>query len=215
MISVRLAILGFLLLATTVTVPAGGWAVTTIENLPDYAVAGTPWPMRFAIRQHGGAPTAGLTVVVAAMNGGVRETVTARPGARPGRYEADLAFPSSGLWTVSINAGWAPAVIEMPVIAPGQPAPAVSDTERGARQFVASGCVSCHRHDAVTWSGMATDLGPVLTDRRYPAEFLSAWLENPPCAAGRLCMPKLDLSAREVGVLTAFLNRAPATVAAR
>jgi hypothetical protein len=189
--------------------------VTTIENLPDHVVAGTPWPMRFAVRQHGAAPTAGLTVVVTSTNGDARMTATARPGPRAGRYEADLAFPSAGLWTVSIDAGWAPAAIEMPVIAPGQPAPAVSDAERGARQFIASGCVSCHSHKAVTWSGMATDLGPALTDRRYPAEFLSAWLENPPCVAGRPCMPKLELSAREIGVLTAFLNRAPVKVAAR
>jgi hypothetical protein len=225
MTKVRLALLGCLLLGATASVPAGGWAVTTIENLPDYVVAGAPWRMRLAVRQHGAAPTSGLTVVVTAakedkarvgaLNAGEQVSVTAKPGALAGRYEADLAFPSAGNWTITIQTGWAPASIDMPVLAPGQPEPAFSETERGARQFVASGCVSCHRHDAVAWSGQSVDVGPALTDRRYPAEFLSAWIQNPVCVAGRPCMPKLDLSPREIGALTAFLNRPPAKVAAR
>ena len=31
----------------------GGWAVLTVENLPDQLIAGKPYNLTFSIRQHG------------------------------------------------------------------------------------------------------------------------------------------------------------------
>lgn len=31
----------------------GGWAVVTVEDIPEYAVAGRPFDLTFTVRQHG------------------------------------------------------------------------------------------------------------------------------------------------------------------
>ena len=35
---------------------AGGWAVVTVEQLPDYVEAGKPLTLTFMVRQHGVTP---------------------------------------------------------------------------------------------------------------------------------------------------------------
>jgi hypothetical protein len=48
------ALLGSALVLTTVAAAGmGGWAVVTVENSPDYLVAGKPAELTFTVRQHG------------------------------------------------------------------------------------------------------------------------------------------------------------------
>ena len=58
----------------------GGWAVITVEDLPDYAVAGKPLTLSFMVRQHG------MTVLTS-----LRPSVTAKAG------EAEVAANATGL----------------------------------------------------------------------------------------------------------------------
>src|SRR5262249_22564453 len=45
---------------------AGGWAVVTLNDFPDYAVAGKPLNIIFAVRQHGQTLLSGLQPTVSA-----------------------------------------------------------------------------------------------------------------------------------------------------
>ena len=48
----------------------GGWAVTTVENLPDQLVAGTPYNLTFSVKQHGVDLMADLSPYVELKSGG-------------------------------------------------------------------------------------------------------------------------------------------------
>jgi mono/diheme cytochrome c family protein len=87
------------------------------------------------------------------------------------------------------------------------PTPAVAQTDRGRRLFVAKGCVTCHRHGDV--ESETIEVGPELTGRRYPADYLSRFLANPEARTGRAepgQMPNLRLKTPEIAALVAFLN---------
>jgi hypothetical protein len=213
-----LAIAGGLLLLTA-TLPAGGWAVSTVEHVPDYAVAGTPLRLTFAIRQHGVTPATGLDARVEGVFGSRLVSAKAEPATHPGRYSATITMPSAGDWTMAVGA-WSPSTtfrwgetrFTLPVIEPGRIPPPVDGAHRGARLFAAKGCVSCHRHEAVTAASMS--IGPALTGRAYPPEVLGAWLEaDRACTVGWACMPVFDLTSAEIAALAAFFH-APAPVRA-
>ena len=47
-----------LLMVAAISIPAaaftfGGWAVTTVEDVPEYAIAGQPFDITYSVRQHG------------------------------------------------------------------------------------------------------------------------------------------------------------------
>jgi hypothetical protein len=54
------------------------------------------------------------------------------------------------------------------------------------------------------------NVGPALTGRRYPADYLAKFLADPPIAsprqAGSLGMPNLQLKQPEIAALVAFIN---------
>ena len=87
--------------------------------------------------------------------------------------------------------------------------PRFSEVERGRRLFAAQGCVTCHVHRAVEITGQMSTVGPELTDRRLPAEYLARFLANPsikPETPGKMRMPNLDLREKEITPLVAFLT---------
>ena len=53
-------------LVLVAAVHAGGWAIVTLRDLPQYAIAGTPLQLTFMVRQHGVSPMGGLAPEVAA-----------------------------------------------------------------------------------------------------------------------------------------------------
>src|SRR5947199_50889 len=73
--------------------------------------------------------------------------------------------------------------------------------------FVAKGCVTCHVHGDIEGSGTVA-VGPELTGRRWPAEYLKLFLANPAIAprSGTFRMPDLGLKPQEIAALAAFLN---------
>jgi len=97
-----------LILTLTFTIPAfaGGWAVITLDELPNGVIAGEPLEIGFIVRQHGVTPMAGLDPVISARLPGLAETVTAKAKAdgKVGHYVATLTLPQAGEWEWTIQA---------------------------------------------------------------------------------------------------------------
>jgi mono/diheme cytochrome c family protein len=95
---------------------AGGWAVVTLDSIPDGMQAGVPRLIGFMVRQHGATPLAGLTPVVEARStegGSIR--VEGEDSGPPGHYAAALTLPSPGRWTWGIR-GFGDALQPMPAL---------------------------------------------------------------------------------------------------
>lgn len=184
---------------------AGGWAVITVDDLPDYAVAGRPLQLTFTVRQHGVTPLEKLRASVSAASGRTQSTGTVRPGTVRGQYVASLMLPRTGNWAITIRSGFGNSDVTLPPIPAVDAAVAavpvsMSDTERGQRLFVAKGCVTCHQ---------VVRVGPSLDGRRFEAGYLAGFLANPKRPTptpGQPAMPNLGLRQREIASLVAFLN---------
>ena len=193
---------------------AGGWAVVTVRDHPDHAIAGQPLDLAYAVRQHGMRLVPGLRGRVVARAGGLAAAADAAPTSTDGHYVARLTLPRSGDWTITIHSGFGDSkvgLLPLRAAASGSRAlPAPSDAERGQRLFVAKGCVTCHFHagSGVAGEAWTAAVGPELTDRRFPADYLARFLADPsikpPTTAAR--MPDLDLAPREIAALVAFIN---------
>ena len=66
-----LVLLGCALALTTAAV-MGGWAVVTVENAPEYLVAGKPLDIDFTVRQHGFTLRSDLKPTIEAWSGSRR-----------------------------------------------------------------------------------------------------------------------------------------------
>jgi mono/diheme cytochrome c family protein len=202
---------------------AGGWAVITVDELPDYVVAGEPVTLAYTVRQHGVTPLGGLTsgqVIARAGDLPVRAAPT--PQRETGRSAATLTLPRAGAWVITIESGFndrRTTLLPLPAIASRTAAhPPLTAAERGRRLFVAKGCGTCHMRGEL---GGEIDVGPALTGKQYPSTDLAKFLADPtnsPAAmarpAGARRMPNLQLYPAEIAALVAFIN-APANAAGR
>jgi len=196
---------GATLLALVATLQAGGWAIVTVRNLPEYAVAGKPFQLEFTVRGHGIEPLGELEPKLTATSGESVVKASAVASKKKGEYAANLTLPRPGVWTIEITGTIDdPTLPGLVVIAPGTPAPVpMSQSALGERLFVSKGCIGCHQ-DGV---------GPELTGRRFPETYLKSLLADPRSAFASLDaertwrMPNLELSKSEISALTAFINR--------
>jgi len=210
-----------LLLLTTAGFPTtsrhlGGWAVVTVDDLPDYVVAGQSVRLSFVVRQHGMTPLSDLRPSVEAKLGNANVSVSAMPDTGAGRYVAKLTLSRPGDWMVTIHSGFRGSETTLPpirTVSAGTSAPRVlSDVERGRRLFISKGCFMCHVNTEVT-SAPSVRVGPDLTGRRYPAEPLAKFLAHPESMqltqlsrTGPFRMPNLGLKEREIASLVAMIN---------
>jgi hypothetical protein len=196
---------------------AGGWAIITVRDLPDYAVSGRPVSLTFTVRQHGMTPLVGLKPNVRATASGHPDlSSSAAPTGKSGEYSAALTFRQAGAWTIRIDSGFnanETTLLPLNVIDAGSPPPApLSPAARGEHLFVAKGCIGCHRHQQVA-AGTLVSAGPDLTGKWFPPDRLRGFLANPGQALKRSAtleygqMPNLDLEVPELDVLVAFINR--------
>jgi mono/diheme cytochrome c family protein len=196
--------------------PLGGWAIVTVDDLPDYVVAGKPVRLSFVVRQHGMTPLDGLEPGVQAKSGGVDVSVKAVPDHGTGRYAATLNLSRPGDWTVTINSGFggrSTTLLPLQAIAQDAAPPrALSEVERGRRLFLAKGCFTCHVNTEVT-RAPSLSIGPELTGRRYPADILARFLAHPESVqltqlprTSPFRMPNLGLKDQEVASLVAMIN---------
>jgi cytochrome c2 len=183
---------------------AGGWAVITVDDLPDTVEAGKPVALTYTVRQHGVEPLDRLRGGIEATSGRATARGTVTEGKQRGRYTASLALPTAGEWTVTIKSGFGNSnVTLLPITVVGTGASltrTVSDSDRGERLFVAKGCVTCH---------VQIQVGPKLDGKRFDAAYLTGYLANPtPPLPGKPAMPNLGLEKREIASLVAYLNSA-------
>ena len=206
------------MLLTLLAVHFGGWAVITVEDLPDQVAVGQPVSLTFAVRQHGRTLLSGLSPRVEAKGGGQTVRAAAATATGTGRYTASLTLPNAGAWTITVYSGFGNSnltLMPLPAVNPGRAASEPALATRGQRLFVAKGCLTCHVHDAVPASG-AVKVGPDLSGRRYASEYLQRFLADPSIAttrAGGEEMPNLNLAPREIAALAAFINGERATQA--
>lgn len=209
-------------LTSTLAVAAGGWAVITLDDLPDAVTAGRPITLTFTVRQHGRTPLDNLhpSIEAAPPSGGDHVRADAVPAGGTGRYRSTLTLPDTGSWRLTINSGFGPSHVDLDpisVMAPGQVAPAAAAAQRGRRLFVAKGCVTCHLHGDVPGSGVV-QVGPELTTLRVPPDFLGQFLADPsilpPAQGSTVGMPNLGLKPAEITALVAFLDATSETARA-
>ena len=100
--------LGFVAVFALVTAAyAGGWAIITVNQLPEYAVAGQPLTLTFSVRQHGKTLLSELhPTIQTAAPGGRTIKVAAMRTASPGEYSARLTAPEPGEWKITIVSGF-------------------------------------------------------------------------------------------------------------
>jgi hypothetical protein len=196
------------------TVYAGGWAVVTVRDLPEFAVAGKPLNLTFMVRQHGVSPLDGVKPTVTAKSGADTVKASAVATKTTGEYRATLVLPHPGNWTLQIDNGLHDSSLpDMTVITSGSPAPPpLSQVALGERLFVSKGCIGCHINREIQAKNVV-DMGPDLTGKRFPEAYLKSFLADPQAAlrgkAGpeRGEMPNLGLAKSEIATLTAFINR--------
>jgi mono/diheme cytochrome c family protein len=98
------------LLAIGAVLPAfaGGWAVVTLDSLPEDVVSGDSITIGFTVRQHGITPISDLdpSPQVTAENVETGEVIqsTAAPDGGRGHYSANLTLPTPGEWEWEIRA---------------------------------------------------------------------------------------------------------------
>jgi hypothetical protein len=199
---------GLLLLLSGVAL-AGGWAIITLNEFPDYAVAGKPLNLTFWVRQHGVTLLPGLQPKVqATTTSGLQAKATVKPTSNHGEYTTSLVLPQPGEWTVTIASGFNDSNVKLPalkVIEAGAAAPAAfSPATRGVRLFASKGCIGCHRHIEVN-PERVTDAKFDLTGKRFPQDYLKRFLADPSIKPAE--MPNLKLKDDEIEALAAFINK--------
>ena len=211
---IALLVAGFGSLLLVATVYAGGWAVTTVRDFPEYAIAGKPLQLTFMVRQHGVTPYEGLTPMLTAKSGSETAKAPAGKTKTAGEYTAALVLPHPGQWIIRIEGVVIdPTLPVLTVIAPGSPRPSpLSQVTLAERLFVTKGCLGCHMNEEVE-PNRRGGIGPDLTGKRFPEAYLKSFLANPQAALGRTAesdygdMPNLGLTKSEIETLTAFINR--------
>src|SRR4051812_32995002 len=91
-------------LAVAFPFAVGGWAVITVDDVPDHLVVGQPVTVGFYVRQHGQRLVPDLATSITVKSSGGTQTVRARAVAGDvGHYTATFTPTAAGLWTVSAN----------------------------------------------------------------------------------------------------------------
>ena len=225
---VRRSLIGMFIGAVALVAPAvhaGGWAVVTLDTLPDTFTAGVPVQMSFMVRQHGVTPLEGLSPTVEATSNGRTVRFAALPAGTVGRYAATVTLPHPGDWRLTVHSGFITSrltLLPVTVIAARTdgPAsgPALSAADRGRQLFVAKGCVTCHQNGLRTGS-TETNMAGSLIAGKYRPEYLSRALADPasliPRTGSSFRMPNLGLAPAEIASLVAFINSPASTAAAR
>lgn len=202
----------------------GGWAVVTVQDLPEYFVAGGSYTIEFKVRQHGrhllndldpelivstSAPRFGGLVDGANEQ---RIPVTARPG--QGTYAATFTAPSAGPLYLTIKSGFGASNLRLypaAVIAAGATPPAMSVSDRGRALFVAKGCNACHTNaDLVDRpDNQQIKVGPELGGHRLARDYVIQKVKKPASET----MPDLGLSDAEISAIATFLTGGERTTA--
>lgn len=85
---------------------AGGWAVTSIDEIPA-VTAGSPAKVGLTILQHGSTPVDVEDVAIVLIGAdGVRHLFPAHQDGRVGHYVAEVTVPDAGTYRWTVQQGW-------------------------------------------------------------------------------------------------------------
>jgi hypothetical protein len=105
-VTLVLAILALAALGIQSPALAGGWAVTTFDDLPGEFVAGQNYDLGYTIRQHGKTPiNVDRTEIVAYGKSGKTLSFAGRADGPVGHYTATVYFPAEGAYTWQVTQG--------------------------------------------------------------------------------------------------------------
>ncbi len=93
--------------ASALPAAAGGWAVTTIVEMPERFVPGQNHDVVFEIRQHGTTLVTdmdGVAIVLSRLGG--EELLTFEAVNRGTQWVAKVRSPAEGSWTWAVQPGW-------------------------------------------------------------------------------------------------------------
>jgi len=218
-----LSVLAVVVLAAAVRLGAGGWAVVTLDTLPESAVVATPLRLSFTVRQHGQTLMDGLQPRVQAVAGTDRVEGAALPTGQKGQYAATLTFPRPADWVITVDSGFMTSrltLLPLPVVSEAAHAASpLTPVGRGLRLFVAKGCGTCHQNSLGSGN---TSLGfaPALVAGKHQNGLLASLLLKPeavlqPSQHPVGAMPNLNLQPEEVTALVAFINNVGTAIATR
>ena len=74
---------------------AGGWATAGLAPPPESVGPGDTWNAQITVLQHGQTPLDGVVPTVTIRSGSDTRTFTAEPAGQPGKYVAQVVFPSA------------------------------------------------------------------------------------------------------------------------
>jgi hypothetical protein len=97
LLSVPLAALAAMWLTSAAV--AGGFAVTTLDPLPQAIQAGQTYQIGYMVRQHSVTPLVGGHPAVRISRSGEELRFVGVPEGAPGHYVSTVTFPSAGAWT--------------------------------------------------------------------------------------------------------------------
>ena len=97
---------GLLILAAPAAM-AGGWAITSMDELPGEFRAGETYQLGYTILQHGKTPVDGAKTEITAHNAATGENLrfVGEADGKPGHYVAEVTFSEGGSWTWSVTQG--------------------------------------------------------------------------------------------------------------
>ncbi|HKZ19158.1 MAG TPA: hypothetical protein VJQ57_03510 [Acidimicrobiia bacterium] len=106
MARIRLLVMTVALLALPGWALAGGWALTSFDELPSDLEAGASYDLTYTVFQHGVTPVdVGQSEVRVIDGNGEVTTFAATRLPERGRYAVTVTFPESGLWTWEVTQG--------------------------------------------------------------------------------------------------------------
>jgi hypothetical protein len=101
-----LAVFALALAALATPALAGGWAVTTFDDMPGQFVSGKEYALGYTIRQHGATPVnvSKTEILAVAVSGRTLSFPGSSEGA-VGHYVATVFFPAGGTYTWQVTQG--------------------------------------------------------------------------------------------------------------
>ena len=105
-LTLSLAVFALALAALATPALAGGWAVTTFDDMPGQIVSGKEYALGYTIRQHGATPiNVDKTEIVAVAVSGRTLSFPGKSDGAVGHYVATVFFPAGGTYTWQVTQG--------------------------------------------------------------------------------------------------------------
>lgn len=105
-LTLALAVFALALGALATPALAGGWAVTTFDDMPGQIVSGKDYTLGYTIRQHGSTPiNVAKTEILAVAASGRTLSFPGKPEGAVGHYVAAVFFPAGGTYTWQVTQG--------------------------------------------------------------------------------------------------------------